>query len=92
MANPEDYREENVRENLLFGTPDEVIEKLRLYQDSGVDLFCYGVSFDLGRKATVRSLELFIERVMPAFAGASWLPTAVAQHTSTPVIARHVPA
>jgi alkanesulfonate monooxygenase SsuD/methylene tetrahydromethanopterin reductase-like flavin-dependent oxidoreductase (luciferase family) len=70
LANPEDYREENVRENLLFGTPDEVIEKLRLYQDSGVDLFCYGVSFDLGRKATVRSLELFIERVMPAFASA----------------------
>ena len=70
LANPEDYREDNVRENMLYGTPDEVIEKLRLYQDSGVDLFCYGASFDLGRKATVRSLELFIERVMPAFASA----------------------
>ena len=57
-----------VRESLLIGTPDEIIEKLKLYQECGVDIFCYGPAFDLGWQATVRSLELFIERVMPAFA------------------------
>jgi alkanesulfonate monooxygenase SsuD/methylene tetrahydromethanopterin reductase-like flavin-dependent oxidoreductase (luciferase family) len=67
IGNREDYQEENVWQNLLFGTPDEVIEKLRLYEEVGVDLFCYGPSFGLDWQLTLRSLELFIEKVMPAF-------------------------
>ena len=68
VANRDEYNEENIRRNFLFGTPDEVIQKLKLYEEVGVDVFSYGASFGLDWKASVRSLELFIERVMPAFA------------------------
>ena len=53
--------------NLMFGTPDQVISKLKQYQDIGVDQFTYCASFGLGQAAQKRSLELFINEVMPAF-------------------------
>lgn len=68
VANRAEYDPDSIRENLLFGTPDEVVEKLRLYEEAGVDVFCYGASFGLPGKVALRSLELFIERVMPHFA------------------------
>lgn len=52
---------------MLFGTPDEVVEKLAGYRDVGVDLFCLNVSFDLPQAIARRSLELFITEVMPHF-------------------------
>ena len=52
----------------MFGTPDEVIEKLRAYEALGVDQFTYYASLGLGMKEQKRSLKLFIEEVMPAFA------------------------
>lgn len=67
IANRDDYRPETIRENMVFGTPDEVIAKLELYERAGVDLFCYNASFGLPHRAALRSLELFIERVMPHF-------------------------
>ena len=33
--------------NLLFGTPEEIIEKLKLYQNLGVDEFIYYASMGL---------------------------------------------
>ena len=51
----------------MFGTPDEVIAKLKPYEDLGVDQFTYCASFGLGMKQQKRSLELFIKEVMPAF-------------------------
>ncbi len=56
------------RDNLMFGTPDEVIRKLKPYEALGVDQFTYCASFGLGMKEQKRSLELFIKEVMPAFA------------------------
>ena len=54
-------------ENLMFGSPDEVIEKLRLYEAIGVDSFIYYASMGLGLEAQKKSLALFIDKVMPAF-------------------------
>ena len=51
----------------MFGTPDEVIAKLKPYQDLGVDDFIYYASMGLGLKEQKRSLELFIKNVIPAF-------------------------
>ena len=59
-----------LHDSLVMGTPEQAIEKLRLYEEAGVDLFCYGVNVGLPWSDLVRSLELFIERVMPAFAEA----------------------
>lgn len=67
ISNSAAYDPDQLHESLLFGTPDEVIEKLRLYEDAKVDLFCYGANLGLPWAETARSLELFIERVMPAF-------------------------
>lgn len=68
IANPENYDAERLHESLLFGTPETVIEKLRLYEEAGVDLMCIGVNAGLPWNEVTRSLELFIERVMPAYA------------------------
>ena len=51
----------------MFGTPDEVISKLKFYEACGVDNFCYGASFGLPFERTTRSLQLFISEVMPHF-------------------------
>ena len=61
------YNENNLWENMTFGTPDEVIEKLKMYEEVGVDSFCYGANFGLDPSFARRSLELFITEVMPYF-------------------------
>ena len=57
-----------LEENLTFGDPDTVIAKLRAYEDLGVDAYIYYASMGLDMAVQKRSLQLFIDRVMPAFA------------------------
>ncbi|HMS96892.1 MAG TPA: LLM class flavin-dependent oxidoreductase [Tabrizicola sp.] len=68
LGNRAEYDPEMLSRNLMFGTPDEVIEKLKLYQALGVDEFIYYASLGLGHKEQKRSLELFCKHVIPAFA------------------------
>ena len=56
-----------IHEAMMFGTPEEVSERLAAYAALGYDYFCYGANFDLPHARARRSLELFIERVMPRF-------------------------
>lgn len=67
VSNRTDYEPEAIRDAMLFGTPDEIVEKLQMYKEAGVDLFCYGASFGLPYDVARRSLELFISDVMPHF-------------------------
>jgi flavin-dependent trigonelline monooxygenase, oxygenase component len=67
VANPDDYKPETIRDSLMFGTPDQVVARLKDYQAAGVDNFCYGASFGLPHDMAMRSLELFITEVMPHF-------------------------
>jgi alkanesulfonate monooxygenase SsuD/methylene tetrahydromethanopterin reductase-like flavin-dependent oxidoreductase (luciferase family) len=67
LANRDEYAPEMLSENLMFGTPHQVIEKLKKYEDLGVDAFIYYASLGLGRKEQKRSMELFCSEVMPAF-------------------------
>ena len=55
-------------ENLMFGSPEQVIEKMKLYEALGVDGFIYYASMGMDMDQQKRSLQLFIDRVMPAFA------------------------
>ncbi len=57
-----------LEENLLFGSPATAIEKLKRYQALGVDAFIYYASMGLDMERQKRSLNLFIDEVMPAFA------------------------
>lgn len=68
LANRDEYDPKMLHENLMFGTPDEAIAKLRPYEALGVDQFTYYASLGLGLKEQKRSLQLFIKEVMPAFA------------------------
>ena len=68
LENRDEYDPNMLQENLMFGTSEEVISKLRLYDDLGVDQFTYYASLGLGMKEKKRSLALFINEVMPEFA------------------------
>ena len=68
LANRDEYNPRMLSENLMFGTPDEVIAKLKRYEELGVDEFIYYASLGLGHKEQKRSLELFCSEVIPAFA------------------------
>ncbi len=67
VANRDDYQSEQVMQNMLFGTVEEVIEKLEAYQAAGIDHFMLGACFGLAPEVTRRSLELFCDRVIPHF-------------------------
>ena len=67
IANRSEYDPQMLSTNLMFGTPDEVIAKLRPYETLGVDQFTYYASLGLGMKEQKRSLELFCKEVIPAF-------------------------
>ena len=68
LGNRAEYDPDMLGRNLMFGTPDQVIAKLKLYQALGVDEFIYYASLGLGHAEQKRSLELFVSEVMPAFA------------------------
>lgn len=67
LAGREQYDPEMLAQNLMFGNPDEVIAKLKLYENLGVDDFIYYASMGLGQEEQKRSLKLFIDEVMPEF-------------------------
>ena len=52
----------------MFGTPDEVIEKLLDYEAAGVDQYCLGLIFNLPFELQKKTMRLFIDEVMPVFA------------------------
>ena len=52
----------------MFGSPETVIEKLKRYETLGVYAFIYYASMGLGMAQQKRSLQLFIDEVMPEFA------------------------
>ncbi len=68
LANRGEYDPAMLQRNLMFGTPDEVIAKLKLYEALGVDEFIYYASLGLGHAEQKRSMELFCREVIPAFA------------------------
>ncbi len=67
VADKGDYAPQALHENMIFGTPDQVIEKLERYKAAGVDHFLYGACFGLPHEVALRSLELFNEKVIPHF-------------------------
>ena len=67
LTDREQYNADMLEQNLMFGSPDEVIAKLKLYEELGVDDFIYYASMGLGQKEQKSSLELFCKEVLPAF-------------------------
>ncbi len=67
LTNREQYNADMLEENLMFGSPGEVIAKLKRYEALGVDEFIYYASMGLGHAEQKRSIELFCNEVVPAF-------------------------
>jgi alkanesulfonate monooxygenase SsuD/methylene tetrahydromethanopterin reductase-like flavin-dependent oxidoreductase (luciferase family) len=57
-----------LEENLMLGTPEQIISKLKQYEALGVDAFIYYASMGLDMDVQKRSMNLFINEVMPEFA------------------------
>jgi alkanesulfonate monooxygenase SsuD/methylene tetrahydromethanopterin reductase-like flavin-dependent oxidoreductase (luciferase family) len=67
LTNQHEYERTKLLENLILGTPQAAIRKLKLYEALGVDHFCYCASYGLPMAQQKKSLRLFIDEVMPAF-------------------------
>ena len=67
LSEREQYDPEMLEQNLMLGSPDDVIAKLKQYEELGVDEFVYMASMGLGQKEQKKSLELFCQNVIPAF-------------------------
>ena len=67
MARIEMYSPANMRANNVVGTPDEVINKLKHYESLGYDEYSFWIDSGMSYEKKRRSLELFINEVMPAF-------------------------
>ena len=63
------HSDQAVREAMVVGSPAAVVEQLAAYAELGVDEFCYAGNYGLDAARTRRSLELFVERVMPEIEG-----------------------
>ncbi len=58
---------DSLHRTAMIGTPDEVIERIRYYQELGVDEYSFWCDNGMSHDEKKRSLELFIEQVVPAF-------------------------
>ena len=67
IAGREQYDPEMLEENLMFGSPETAIGKLKQYEDLGVNEFIYYASMGLAHDAQKRSLKMFCDEVMPEF-------------------------
>lgn len=67
LVNQAEYEPGNLLENLVLGTPEAAIAKLKAYEALGVDYFCYNAAYGLPMELQKKSLRLFIDEVLPAF-------------------------
>ncbi|MGX5830010.1 LLM class flavin-dependent oxidoreductase [Mesorhizobium sp. 43Arga] len=61
------YAPDKIRQNLVIGEADEVIARLKAYEALGYDQYSIWIDSGLPHERKVKSLQLFIARVMPAF-------------------------
>jgi len=67
MAKMDMYSPDKMRVNQIVGTPAEVVERIKSYEALGYDEYSYWVDSSMSYESKRRSLELFIDQVMPAF-------------------------
>ena len=67
VANRGEYQPEALCENMLFGTPEEIIAKLIRYREAGIGHVLLGMNYGLPPRVACRSLELLAEVVIPHF-------------------------
>lgn len=61
------YAPDKMRQNLVIGEADEVIRRLKTYEALGYDQYSIWIDSGLSHERKKKSLQLFTDRVMPAF-------------------------
>ncbi|RWB71542.1 MAG: LLM class flavin-dependent oxidoreductase [Mesorhizobium sp.] len=61
------YAPDKIRQNLVIGEADEVIGRLKTYEAQGYDQYSVWIDSGLSHERKRKSLQLFIDKVMPAF-------------------------
>lgn len=61
------FAPEAMRSNLVIGTPEAVIARLREYESMGYDDYSFWIDSGMSFARKKKSLDLFIDEVMPAF-------------------------
>ncbi|MFI1291761.1 LLM class flavin-dependent oxidoreductase [Streptomyces sp. NPDC020792] len=67
FAERPEFAPESLRRTAMIGTPGEIVERLRRYEDLGVDEFSFWCDNSLPHEEKRKSLELFVKEVVPAF-------------------------
>lgn len=67
FAERPEFTSESLHRTAMIGTPAEVVERLRHYEALGVDEFSFWTDNSMSHADKKRSLELFIEHVVPEF-------------------------
>jgi alkanesulfonate monooxygenase SsuD/methylene tetrahydromethanopterin reductase-like flavin-dependent oxidoreductase (luciferase family) len=62
------YSPEAMERDLVIGTPEAVIERLKGYEALGYDEYSFWIDSSMSFERKKASLERFINKVMPAFA------------------------
>ena len=62
-----EYQTDALKENLLFGTPDEIIQKLERYQAAGINHIMIGPTFGLPADVANKTVEPFCDKIIPHF-------------------------
>jgi alkanesulfonate monooxygenase SsuD/methylene tetrahydromethanopterin reductase-like flavin-dependent oxidoreductase (luciferase family) len=62
-----EFEPDSLHKTAMIGTPDEVIQRLRTYEELGVDEFSFWCDNSLSHEEKKKSLGLFLDEVVPAF-------------------------
>ena len=62
------FAPDKLRQNLVIGTPEQVIERLKAYELLGYDQYSFWLDNHMDFQRKRKTLQLFIDKVMPAFA------------------------
>ena len=58
---------EELAENLLIGTPEELIDKLAIYAEAGIDETILNMNIGASQEETLTSIRRFAEEILPKF-------------------------
>jgi len=67
FAERPEFELDSLHKTAMIGTPEEVIERIRYYEQLGVDQFSFWIDNAMSHEEKRASLQLFIDEVVPAF-------------------------
>lgn len=62
-----DYFANKLRDNLMIGTPSQIINRLKQYETLGYDEYSVWIANGMSFKEKKKFLKLFIDKVLPVF-------------------------